>query len=113
MGSLTVTKDSVDAICAAVLSVDGVAGLTSGRMAHAVLRIPGALIEGLQVFDTDGLDAHIAVHLIYDLSSRREIPQLVRDVQAAVLAVPAVAQAPGSTRVDVIVADAVRHSPTK
>ena len=113
MAPLTITKDIADAICDAVLSVDGVAGLSSGRMAHAVLRLPGTLIEGLEVFEADTENPHIAVHLIYDLSSRREIPQLVRDVQAAVLAVPALAQVPGSPRVDVVVSDAVRHAPTK
>lgn len=113
MAPLTITKDIADAICDAALSVDGVAGLSSGRMAHAVLRLPGALIEGLQVFEMDEEGTHIAVHLIYDLSSDREIPQLVRDVRAAILAVPALAQAPGLPRVDVVVEDAVRHSTTK
>lgn len=119
MATLTVTKDVAEAICDAVLSIDGVAGLSSGRMGQAFFRAPGTLIEGLQVLDDSEHSEHgaegerIVVHLIYDLSSRREIPQLVEEVRTAVLAVPALAQADGSARVDVVVADAVRHAPSR
>lgn len=104
MGSFSVTRDVAEAIRDAAQSVHGVAGLTSGRMGRAVVRVPGAMIEGIELIDA----SHLAVHVIYDLSSRREIPQMVTDIQEAVAAVPAIAQADATPRIDVVVADAMR-----
>ena len=107
MASFSVTRDTAEQICGAATSVKGVAGLTSGRMGRAFLRVPGAMIEGIELIGP----SHIAIHVIYDLSSRREIPHIVADIQSAVAQTPAIAGM-GAPRIDVVVADAVRRPQT-
>lgn len=103
MAATSVTRSVAEQVRDAVQSVPGVAGLTSGRMGEAFLRVPGAMIEGIRV---EG-DKHLAVYVIYDLRSQRAIPQVVADIQAAVAAIPAYAET-GAPRIDVVVADAVK-----
>lgn len=109
MGSVSVTQAVAEEIRDAVLEVEGVAGLTSGRMGQAFLRVPGAMVEGIRLIDDTSADAsgtHLAIYVVYELASRREIPQIVEDVQNAVVNLPAFADSDGGTRVDVVVADA-------
>lgn len=110
MASVSVTRAVAEAIRDAAQSVEGVAGLSSGRFGEAILRVPGTLIEGIKLVDAaPGAGqpvSHLAVYVIYDLSSRRAIPEIVTDVQDAVLAIPAVSEGTGIDRVDVVVADA-------
>lgn len=90
MAAFSVTQDAAEAIRDAALSVDGVAGVSGGRMGQAFLRVSGAMIEGIQLIDDTV--PHVALHLTYDLSSRRQIPAIVTDVRSAVLALPAFAE---------------------
>lgn len=90
MPAFSVTQDVAEAIRDAALSVDGVAGVSGGRMGQAFLRVSGAMIEGIQLIDDTV--PHLALHLTYDLSSRRQIPAVVTDVRSAVLALPAFAE---------------------
>lgn len=114
MPAFSVTQDVAEAIRDAALSVDGVAGVSGGRMGQAFLRVNGAMIEGIQLID--GTVPHLALHLTYDLSSRRQIPAIVTDVRSAVLALPAFAALDSGTgsgsdsgsgpRIDVVFDDA-------
>ncbi|SIS46001.1 hypothetical protein SAMN05444817_1057 [Corynebacterium appendicis CIP 107643] len=90
MAAFSVTQDAAEAIRDVALSVDGVAGVSGGRMGQAFLRVSGAMIEGIQLIDDTV--PHLALHLTYDLSSRRQIPAIVTDVRSAVLALPAFAE---------------------
>ena len=90
MAAFSVTQEVAETIRDAALSVDGVAGVSGGRMGQAFLRVSGAMIEGIQLID-DSVP-HLALHLTYDLSSRRQIPAIVTDVRSAVQALPAFAE---------------------
>ena len=114
MAAFSVTQEVAESIRDAALSVDGVAGVSGGRMGQAFLRVSGTMIEGIQLID-DAVP-HLALHLTYDLSSRRQIPAIVADVRSAVLALPAFtdldsgsagARAGTAPRIDVVFDDAV------
>lgn len=104
MVAFSVTRDAAEAIRGAALSVDGVAGVSGGRMGRAFLRVDGALIEGIELIDVTV--PHLALHLTYDLSSRRQIPAIVADVRTAVTSLPAFADTDADPRIDVVFDDA-------
>jgi len=105
MAAFSVTQEVAEAIRDAALSVDGVAGVSGGRMGQAFLRVSGAMIEGIQLID--GSVPHLALHLTYDLSSRRQIPAIVADVRTAVTSLSAFKEADADPRIDVVFDDAV------
>lgn len=104
MAAFSVTKDVAESIRDAALSVDGVAGVSGGRMGQAFLRVSGTMIEGIQLID--GAEPHFALHLTYDLASRRQIPAIVNDVRSAVTALPVFTDTGADPRIDVVFDDA-------
>ena len=104
MAAFSVTQEVAETIRDAALSVDGVAGVSGGRMGQAFLRVSGAMIEGIQLID-DSVP-HLALHLTYDLSSRRQIPAIVTDVRTAVTSLPVFADLDADPRIDVVFDDA-------
>lgn len=104
MAAFSVTREVAEAIRDAALSVDGVAGVSGGRMGQAFLRVNGAMIEGIQLID--GSVPHLALHLTYDLSSHRQIPSIVADVRTAVMSLPAFTDTDAEPRIDVVFDDA-------
>ena len=104
MAAFSVTQEVAETIRDAALSVDGVAGVSGGRMGQAFLRVSGAMIEGIQLID-DSVP-HLALHLTYDLSSRRQIPAIVTDVRTAVTSLSVFADTDADPRIDVVFDDA-------
>lgn len=109
MAEFSVTKDTAETIRDAALSVDGVAGVSGGRMGQAFLRVSGAMIEGIQLIDDTV--PHLSLHLTYDLRSRRQIPEIVGDVRKAVSALSVFAESGSGSGsepvIDVVFDDAV------
>lgn len=106
MASVSVTQHIGEAIRDRALAVDGVAGLSIGRFGEALLRVPGGMIEGVRVTPHDSEAPQVSVYIVYELASKRPIPEVVADVQAAILDNREITEATGIDRVDVVVADA-------
>lgn len=104
MAAFSVTQEVAESVRDAALSVDGVAGVSGGRMGQAFLRVSGAMIEGIQLIDASV--PHLALHLTYDLSSRRQIPSIVADVRTTVASLPAFTETDTTPRIDVVFDDA-------
>lgn len=105
MAEASVTREAGEAARQAALCVPGVAGLHGGLVGEVALLLPGERIEGLRVArrgQTNGLE----VHVVYDVSSHREVQTVAADVRAAVLA------ATDAPFVNVVVADAVAKAPS-
>ena len=72
MAAFSVTQEVAESIRDAALSVDGVAGVSGGRMGQAFLRVSGAMIEGIQLID-DTVPHRMLPHLHTLLVRRRFI----------------------------------------
>lgn len=84
---------------AAALAVPGVARLDRGRFGEVSLLLPGTRIEGMRPSARDGRRG-LEVHLVFDVSSAREVHEVAEDARLAV------ASATEVDYVDVVVSDA-------
>lgn len=101
MAQTTVTRETAHAARDAALGVNGVAGLDGGRVGEVALLLPGERVEGLKHAQRGETGAGIEAHIVFDVSSGRDIESVADDVRSAILANT------DFTFVDVVVADAV------
>ncbi|PRQ10940.1 hypothetical protein C1Y63_08735 [Corynebacterium sp. 13CS0277] len=64
----------------AILATSGVAGMSGGRFGEIALPFPGERVKGLR--DVDGV---LDVHLVADLSAKRNLFDTAADVEALAL----------------------------
>lgn len=100
MAPASVTRETGEKARDAALSVPGVAGLHGGRVGEVALLLPGTRIEGIRVANRGGA-AGLEVHIVFDVSSERDVRAVADSVRDAV------SRAAGVDVVDVVVADAV------
>lgn len=101
MAQATVTRETAHAARDAALGVDGVAGLDGGRVGEVALLLPGERVEGLKHAQHGDAGTGIEAHIVFDVSSGRDIESVADDVRSAIL------ENTDFTFVDVVVADAV------
>lgn len=106
MAQATVTRETALAAREAALGVNGVAGLDGGRVGEVALLLPGERVEGLKHARSSGAEMGIEAHIVFDVSSGRDIESVAQDVRGAIL------DATDFEFVDVVVADAVDGSAT-
>ncbi|GEM_PF-712325 len=97
-----VTPEGAAALRDAVLAVPGVAGVDAGRFGEVALLLPGQRVDGFRPSERDGRRG-LEAHLVFDVSSGRNVRDVARDARAAIVA----ATDPESVGfVDIIVTDA-------
>ena len=97
-----VTPEGVAAVRDAVLTVPGVSGVDAGRFGEVALLLPGQRLDGFRPSERDGRRG-LEAHLVYDVSSGRDVRDVADDARAAIVA----ATDPGSVEfVDIVVTDA-------
>lgn len=99
MAQTSVTREQGEAAREAAIAVPGVAGLHGGRVGEVALLLSGERIEGLRPAHR-GEVTGLEIHIVFDLSSNREIPAVADEVRDAVVS------ATSLPFVDVVVADA-------